>query len=116
MTAKEYLKRIRKLDHDIDRKQYEFETLKKRRTYISGMDYSADRVQMSSDGEGFTSISDRLIDLQREINTEIDEYHDMRHKAINQIQSLSREEYSDILFRLYVQYQSMTEVAVRDEI
>ena len=51
MTAKEYLKRIRKLDHDIDRKQYEFETLKKRRTYISGMDYSADRVQMSSDGE-----------------------------------------------------------------
>ena len=44
MTAKEYLKRIRKLDHDIDRKQYEFETLKKRRTYISGMDYSADRV------------------------------------------------------------------------
>ena len=100
MTAKEYLKRIRKLDHDIDRKQYEFETLKKRRTYISGMDYSADRVQMSSDGEGFTSISDRLIDLQREINTEIDEYHDMRHKAINQIQSLSREEYSDILSRL----------------
>lgn len=111
MTAKEYLKRIRKLDHDIDRKQYEFETLKKRRTYISGMDYTADRVQTSSDGEGFTGISDRLIDLQREINTEIDEYHDMRHKAINQIQSLSREEYSDILFRLYVQYQSMTEAA-----
>lgn len=111
MTAKEYLKRIRKLDHDIDRKQYEFGTLKKRRTYISGMDYSADRVQMSPDGEGFTSISDRLIDLQREINSEIDEYHDMRHKAINQIQGLSREEYSDILFRLYVQYQSMTEAA-----
>lgn len=111
MTAKEYLKRIRKLDHDIDRKRYEFETLKKRRTYISGMDYTADRVQTSSDGEGFTSISDRLIDLQREINTEIDEYYDMRHKAINQIQSLSREEYSDILFRLYVQYQSLETIA-----
>ena len=70
MTAKEYLKRIRKLDRDIDRKLYEFETLKKRRAYISGMDYTADRVQTSSDGEGFTRISDKLIDLQREINSE----------------------------------------------
>lgn len=111
MTAKEYLKRIKKLDRDIDRKQYEYDTLKKRRAYIGGMDYATDRVQTSSDGEGFTKVSDRLIDLQQEINTEIDEYHNMRHEAINQIQSLSKEEYADILFRLYVQYQSMTEAA-----
>lgn len=111
MTAKEYLKQIKKMDRDIDRKQYEFDTLKKRRTYISGIDYAADRVQTSSDGEGFTKISDRLLDLHREINSEIDDYHDMRHKAINEIQSLSQEEYSDILFRVYVQYQTLTEAA-----
>lgn len=111
MTAKEYLKEIRKIDISIDQKQIEFETLKENRTYVGGMDYSAERVQTSPDGSGFTRISDRIIDMQREINDEIDQWHDMRHERIRQIQQLSKVEYVDILFRRYVQYQSLETIA-----
>lgn len=111
MTAKEYLKEIRKMDVSIDQKQIEYDTLKCSRTYVGGMDYSAERVQTSPDGAGFTRISDRLTDLQREIDEEIDRWHDMRHERINQIQQLSKTEYVDILFRRYVRYQSLETIA-----
>lgn len=106
MTAKEYLQEIKKMDISIDQMQAEFDLLKKGRTYIGGMDYSADRVQTSPNGSGFTKLSDKLYDMQKEINEEIDRFNDMRHKRICQIQKLSKTEYVDILFRRYVQYQS----------
>ena len=111
MTAKEYLQEIRKMDLAIDQKQTEYDTMKKKRTYIGGMDYSSERVQTSPDGSGFTKISDRLLDMQRGINDDIDEWHDMRHERINQIQQLSKSEYVDILFRRYVRYQSLKDIS-----
>lgn len=111
MTAKEYLKEIKKIDVAIDQKQIEYETLKGSRTYIGSMDYSAERVQTSPDGSGFTRISDRITDIQREINDEIDQWHDMRHERIGQIQKLSKVEYVSILFKRYVQYKSLETVA-----
>lgn len=111
MTAKEYLKEIKKIDVAIDQKQIEYETFKGSRTYIGGMDYSAELVQTSPDGSGFTRISDRITDMQREINDEIDQWHDMRHERIGQIQQLSKVEYVSILFKRYVQYKSLETVA-----
>lgn len=107
MKAKEYLQEIRKMDIAIDQKQIEYDTLRKSRTYIGGMDYSSERVQTSTDAAGFTKISDRLEDMQNEINGEIDQYHDMRHKCINQIQQLSKVEYIQVLFKRYVEYKSL---------
>ena len=110
MTAKEYLREIRILDKRIDQKQREFDTLKRGRTYVGGMDYSQERVQTSA-GQGFVGLSDKLVDMQREINGDIDRFNDMRHARINQIQQLSRIEYIDILYRRYVQYQSFETIA-----
>lgn len=110
LTAKEYLREIRILDKRIDQKQREFDTLKRGRTYVGGMDYSQERVQTSA-GQGFVGLSDKLVDMQREINGDIDQFNDIRHARINQIQQLSRIEYMDILFRRYVQYQSFETIA-----
>lgn len=110
LTAKEYLREIRILDKRIDQKQREFDTLKRGRTYVGGMDYSQERVQASA-GQGFVGLSDKLVDMQREINGDIDQFNDIRHARINQIQQLSRIEYMDILFRRYVQYQSFETIA-----
>lgn len=85
------------MDLQIDQKQAEYDTLKEGRTYVGSMDYSVDRVQTTPDGLGFTKISDILYDLQKEINDDIDQWHDMRHKRINQIQQLSKAEYIDNL-------------------
>lgn len=110
LTAKEYLREIRILDKRIDQKQREFDTLKRGRTYVGGMDYSQERVQTSV-GQGFVGLSDKLVDMQREINEDIDRFNDIRHARINQIQQLSRIDYMDILFRRYVQYQSFETIA-----
>lgn len=111
MITKEYLQEIKKIDISIDQMQTEFDLLKKGRTYIGGMDYSADRVQTSPDGSGFTKLSDKLYDMQKEINEKIDQFNDMRHKRICEIQKLSKAEYVDILFRRYVQYQSLRDIS-----
>lgn len=111
MTAKEYLWKIKKMDLEIEQKQTEYDTLKKGRAYIDSMDYSSERVQTSPDGSGFTKISNKLVDLQKEINEDIAQWHDMRHERIGQIQSLSKTEYVDILFRRYVQYQSFETIS-----
>lgn len=110
MTAKEYLREIRTLDKRVDQKRREFDTLRKGRTYVGGMDYSQERVQTPT-GLGFTGLSDKLADMQQDINDDIDEFNDMRHARIDQIQQLSKIEYMDILFRRYVQYQSFETIA-----
>lgn len=111
MTAKEYLHEIKKADIAIDQKQVEFDTLKRSRTYIGGMDYSEDRVQTSPNSSGFTNISDKLMDMQNEINIEIDRWHDIRHKKISQIQQLSKVEYTEVLFKKYVEYKSLEQIS-----
>lgn len=111
MEAKEYLQEIKKFDESINQKQAEYDGIKKGRTYIGGMDYSLDRVQTSPDGAGFAKISDRLMDLQMEINEEIDRFYEMRHERINQIQQLSKVEYITILFKKYVEYKSIEQIS-----
>lgn len=111
MTAKEYLSEIKKLDEFINQKQVEYDTLKNSRTYITSIDYSKERVQTSSVGLGFTRVSDKLADMQININSEIDCWHEMRHERINQIQQLSKVEYLKILFKKYVEYKSLEEIS-----
>lgn len=111
MTAKDYLREIRKIDLLIDQKITEYDALRSGRSYVGGMDYAKDRVQTSPEGTGFARLSDKLTDLQREIDREIDEWSDTRHERINQIQRLARPEYVDILFRRYVKYQSFESIS-----
>ena len=111
MTAKEYLQEIRKFDRYIEQKQIEYDSLYRLRGGASGIDYSKDKVQTSPDGQGFTRISDRLVDLQSEINEAVDRFCQMKHERIDQIQQLPKVEYSEILFKRYVEYKSLERVA-----
>lgn len=111
MTAKEYLQQIKADDLKIEQKLKEYESLAGRKTCLGSMDYSVLRVQTSPDGQGFTKIVDRLVDLQREINDDIDRFYDSKHKKIAEIQSLSKPEYIDILFRRYVEGKSLEQIA-----
>ena len=111
MTAKEYLQEIRKFDRYIEQKQIEYDSLYRLRGGAGAIDYSKDKVQTSPDGQGFTRISDRLVDLQSEINEAVDRFCQMKHERIDQIQQLSKAEYSEILFKRYVEYKSLERIA-----
>lgn len=111
MTAKEYLNSLRRMDMIINQKQQELDMALKNRTYIRSMDYSADRVQSSPNGAGFTTMSDKYADLQLDINNAIDELVSKRHFIIEQIQGLTKVEFSEVLFKRYVEYKSFEQIS-----
>ena len=111
MTGKECLQEIRKIDTYINQKQLEYESLCKLRGGFGGMNYEQERVQTSPNGNGFTKISDALVDLQNDINCTVDKFCRIRNERINQIQSLSKVEYAEVLFKRYVEYKSFERIA-----
>ena len=113
MNAKEYLQNLKKLDTVIDQKIKELDNLKTMSTSIGSFDYSKDRVQTSPDGDApFVKAIEKICVLQDEINREIDQFVDKKHKIINQIQGLSKSKHIEVLFRRYVEYKSFETIAV----
>lgn len=113
MNAKEYLQNLKRLDTVIDQKIKELDNLKTMSTSIGSFDYSKDRVQTSPKGDApFVNTVEKICILQDEINREIDQFVNKRHRIINQIQELSNSKYIDVLFRRYVEYKSFETIAV----
>ena len=68
MSAKEYLKDLKRLDTMINQKIKELDDLKALREGVGGLDYSKDRVQTSMLGDAsFVNSTLRIIELEREI-------------------------------------------------
>lgn len=112
MKPKEYLQQVQKLDVMINQKIAEKFELRKF-DGVSAIDYSGDKVQSSPKGDApFTKSVERIIDLEKEIDNMIDQYVDLKHQIINEIQSLSNTTYIDILFKKYVEYKRLEVIAV----
>ncbi len=109
-AAKAYLKRIRRMDEMIRQRQHELMDLSARRTSLRATDYSSVRVQTSPDCGSSTAAIDRIVDLEAEIARRIERYTETRHKIIDMIEELDVE-YSEILYRRYVEYKSFEAIA-----
>lgn len=113
MSAKEYLLKIKYLDICIKQRQEELADCKRKRSMISGTDYSKERVQTSNDGIGFMKESDRIVDLEKEIEAAIINFNTERNKIINQIQQVDKATYCEVLYRRYVKYECFEEISYR---
>lgn len=112
MKHKDCLRRIRCLDVYIDQKIKELESLRAAAVRIGGANYARDPVTGGrKQCAGYTGIVERIVDLEQEIEAEIDRFADERHETINRIQSLESPLYADILFKRYVEYKSLYEIA-----
>ena len=113
MRAKEYLQQLRRLDTVIDQKIKELDDLKVKSTCIGGFDYSKERVQTSPSSDApYVKTVSRMIDLNEEINRDIDDFVDRKHKIINEIQSLENTKHIQILFKKYVEYKTFEQISV----
>lgn len=111
MKPKEYLSQIRRLDVLIEQKIKERDELKK--YDISGVEFGAERVQTSPTGEGpQVRTVERLIEYETEINRMIDDFYDLKRRLIGQIQAIPRTEYVQLLYKRYVEYKRLEEIAV----
>lgn len=113
MSAKEFLRSVRRMDELIDRKQRQLERLAELRAQAESctVALSPDKVQTSGRNSA-ENIMVRIIDLQYEINADIDKYAELRKNAYRMIDSLDDSRYVGLLYRYYLEQKTWEEVAV----
>lgn len=111
MRAKDYLKQVEILDKCIEQKQIECDELRLLAGSTGGIQYG-ERVQTSPNGDSLEKKIVKYVQLEQEINEMIDRFVDLKHKIIDQIQGLPEIKYIDVLFKRYVQYKSLEQIAV----
>lgn len=113
MTAKEQLKQIKRLDTHINHKMKELEQYKNSILAVKGLDYSADKIQVSQKSDApFVNALVKLTEMSQKIDSQIDEFVDLKHKIIEKIHKLDDIRYAEILFARYVEYKSFEQIAV----
>ena len=110
LTAKQYLDQLRAIDTKINQKMEELADLMTAATSTGAIDYSKDRVQTSPQNAQENRIC-KYVDLDAEINREIDEFVDIKHRVTKEIQELNVDYYIKILFKVYVQYKTVKDAA-----
>lgn len=107
LSAREYLGQLEVIDEKINQKLEELNNLMTDSTSTGGIDYSKERVQSSGSKDSLGDVVTRYVSLNDEINAEIDEFADIKHQVIKEIQSLNVKNYIQVLFKVYVQYKSI---------
>ena len=111
MTAKEYLRSIKYLDHAINAKQAELDRLKRDMCSIRGVSYDGDKVQGGISDS--MKIVDKIIDLNNVINAEIDKLVDLKAEAHNKIEKVCNEKFISLLTDIYINGYTFEQVAER---
>jgi len=110
MNAKEYLESIKMQDKIVN-------GMLKERDRLEGMRYritqNLKQVMVSGGGtkEGFTDASNRLIDLERAIDREVDRFVDLKDEAWAMLKQLENPNHYEVLHRHYVLFESLEKIA-----
>jgi hypothetical protein len=113
MNARKYLNELKRLDTIIRQKLASVEDLRGMLTSIKSMDYSADRVQTSTEPcATFERMIQRIIDAEADINDHIDYYADRKMDISDEIQQLADERYIETLYRVYVEFETLNAAAI----
>lgn len=113
MTAKEYLRQIRRIDQHIDSLIREREDLEKAQTFLRSPQIEGDRVQTSPSGDPpFMGYLLKWDKLTQQIGEEWDKLIELKHEAISRINNLKDSRHIDLLMRRYVRYESFEQIAV----
>jgi phosphoglycerate-specific signal transduction histidine kinase len=110
MDAKTYLQQIEKSDKLIQNKLAELYQLRCLTTSISSA-MKDDVVQTSRSGDKLADVVAKIIDLEREIDSVIDDFVDLKTECVQVIEQVSDVLQYNILHKHYVQYKSFVEIA-----
>ena len=108
-NPKEYLRQLRRLEICIEQRQEELNRL---RELIGSLSVNYDERVQHSSADGIPNEVARRIELEDDISRKIEQFLQLKHKIINEIQSLNDYTYSSILYKRYVEYKSLEEIAV----
>lgn len=111
MTAKEYLLQIHDFDVEIGQDIQELERLETEAENIKAIRYDRDRVNTSSEGDALMNAVIKIIEYEEKIGEKKLILIAKRLEIIKQIQELENKTYSDLLFRRYVNWESLKSIA-----
>ena len=111
LSAREYLKQLQEFDTNINQDLERLDDMKTSACSTGSIDYSAERVQTSPSGDSLCKAVTNYVALNDEINAEIDRFADAKKQIIKQIRGLHHVRYSQMLFKVYVQFKSIKVVA-----
>lgn len=109
-AAKEYLLQVKATDTKINQRLRELEDLKRSMYSVRAIDYEGDKVQTSGSGDPYRTV-DKYIDMDKSINTAIDELVELKHKIIGEIQGMRNSLYAELLYKRYIEYKSLWDIA-----
>ena len=111
MTTKQYLSQIRILDLKINQRIEEAKSLAEIAVGLRSPELKQDVVQTSHAADPVGDAMIRYLDVQKEIDNLIDQFVDLKHKIIGEIQDMTDPRYSELLYHRYVEYMSFVEIA-----
>ena len=109
MWAKKYLQEIQRVEELLNQRLEELASLKAMHG-LRGCNLS-EKVQTSTKGDTLENAVIKCVELQDKVNAMIDEFVDKKNKIIAEIQSLDDKSYSDILYKRYIRYFSVKQIA-----
>lgn len=108
-NPKEYLRQLHRLELCIEQRQEELNRLREL-IGCNAIDYG-ERVQTSPSADSIPNEVIRRAELEADISRKIERFLQLKHKIINEIQSLDNAVYVKILYMRYVEYKSLDEIA-----
>lgn len=112
MTAKEYLRQLRKIDRQLELLFREREELEKAQTFMRSPQIDGDRVQTSPSGDPpWMGYLIKWEEMTNRIGEKWDELIDKKQLIISQINLLSDTRYMDILMKRYVEFKRFGKIA-----
>lgn len=111
MDARNYLRQIHKLETRISMRQRQIKDLRRSMAYLHSVDYSAERVQTSPTGNGFTTDAIRLADMELDIERKIKACEELRELIISQIERMDDQRHVDVLSGVYVHRMDLMDIA-----
>lgn len=113
MNAREYLEQLQKMDVAINQNIAWLYELKNIRKELKGVNYTSQKVKTSkSHRADFEKTILIIMDMEQNINDSIDKFVDQKNEIIKQIQSLDNHKYVQVLYKKYVEYKRLEEIAI----
>lgn len=109
-SPKEYLRQIRLFDICIRQKEAELAAMRSEIENMSAA-VTGERVQTSAKDKMSEKVS-HIVDLEAMIIQDKEKFLRMKDRIINEIQGLDNSVYVDILYKRYVEYKQLEEIAV----
>lgn len=110
MQAKQYLQELKRLDTCIHQRLQEKQSLYD--STVGAVRTDKERVQASANADALPNLIARIETLEKEIDRQIDDYIQLKHRIINQIHGLGNEAYISVLHKRYVEFKRLEEIAV----